>query len=148
MTRYCLKLSLSTNGMFLFARVFVSFSQSNKGILLHPFESRAYPGAFLAKFGNASLIKSDHNLFCSTKLVAWLDILYVLKEMKTRGTLRQVPTRRIRLSFVECAYQDLRDLLHNLRGLQWIRLQKMMAIIEPAISLPDRYILSLSKKLK
>ena len=28
----------------------------------------------------------------------------------TRGTFRQVPTRRIRLSFVECAYLDLRDI--------------------------------------
>ena len=28
----------------------------------------------------------------------------------TRGTFRQVPTRRIRLSFVECAYSDLRDI--------------------------------------
>ena len=27
----------------------------------------------------------------------------------TRGTFREVPTRRIRLSFVECAYSDLRD---------------------------------------
>ena len=35
----------------------------------------------------------------------------------TRGTFRQVPTRRIRLSFVECAYLDLRDFLHNFRGL-------------------------------
>ena len=38
----------------------------------------------------------------------------------TRGTFREVPRRRIRLSFVECAYPDLRDLLHNVRGLQWI----------------------------
>ena len=29
---------------------------------------------------------------------------------RTRGTFRQVPTRRIRLSFVECAYSDLRDI--------------------------------------
>ena len=28
----------------------------------------------------------------------------------TRGTFRQVPKRRIRLSFVECAYSDLRDI--------------------------------------
>ena len=28
----------------------------------------------------------------------------------TRGTFRQVSTRRIRLSFVECAYSDLRDI--------------------------------------
>ena len=26
---------------------------------------------------------------------------------KTRGTFRQVPTRRIRLSFVKCAYSDI-----------------------------------------
>ena len=39
---------------------------------------------------------------------------------KTRGTFWQVPTRRIRLSFVECVYPDLRGLLHNFRGLQWI----------------------------
>ena len=28
----------------------------------------------------------------------------------TRGTFRQVPARRIHLSFVECAYSDLRDI--------------------------------------
>ena len=28
----------------------------------------------------------------------------------TKGTFRQVPTRRIRLSFVEYAYSDLRDI--------------------------------------
>ena len=39
-----------------------------------------------------------------------------------RGTFRQVLTGRIRLSFVVCAYPDLRDLLHNFRGLQWISL--------------------------
>ena len=37
----------------------------------------------------------------------------------TRGTFRQVPTRRIHLSFVECAYSDLRDIFfHNFRGLK------------------------------
>ena len=40
----------------------------------------------------------------------------------TRGTFRQVPTKRIRLSFAECAYSDLRDFLHNFRGLKWIPL--------------------------
>ena len=42
----------------------------------------------------------------------------------TRGAFRQVPTRRIRLSFVECAYLDLRDIyfFHNFRGLKWIPL--------------------------
>ena len=30
--------------------------------------------------------------------------------MLTRGTFHQVQTRRIRLSFVECAYLDLRDI--------------------------------------
>ena len=34
----------------------------------------------------------------------------VLIEFKTRGTFLQVPTRRIRLSFVKCAYSDLRDI--------------------------------------
>ena len=29
---------------------------------------------------------------------------------RIRGTFRQVPTRRIRLSFVKCAYSDLRDI--------------------------------------
>ena len=29
--------------------------------------------------------------------------------IETRGTFRQVPTRRIRLFFVKCAYSDLRD---------------------------------------
>ena len=143
MTRYCLKLSLSTNGMFLLACVFVSFSQSNKEILLYPFESRAYPGVFHAKFGNASLINLTTIHFVRPNW--WLGRTYVLKEIKSRGTFWLVPTSRIYLSFVECVYQDLRDLLHNLRGLQWIRLQKMMALIESAISLPDRYILSLSK---
>ena len=42
--------------------------------------------------------------------------------LTTRGTFRQVPTRRIRLFFVECAYPDLRDLLHSIIGLQWIPL--------------------------
>ena len=46
----------------------------------------------------------------------------------TRGTFRQVPTGRIRLSFVECAYLDLCNLLHNFRCLQWISLQKRMAL--------------------
>ena len=32
----------------------------------------------------------------------------VLIEFKTRGTFLQVPTRRIRLCFVKCAYSDLR----------------------------------------
>ena len=42
---------------------------------------------------------------------------------KTRGTFRQVPTRQIRLSFVKCAYSDLRDIFfHNFRGLKWIPL--------------------------
>ena len=46
----------------------------------------------------------------------------------TRGTFRQVPTRRIRLSFVECAYSDLRDIFfHSFRGLKWIPLWKRMA---------------------
>ena len=40
----------------------------------------------------------------------------------TRGTFRQVPTRRILLAFVECAYLDLRDFLHNFTGLKWIPL--------------------------
>ena len=42
----------------------------------------------------------------------------------TRGTFRQVPARRIRLSFVECAYSDLRNIyfFHNFRGLKWIPL--------------------------
>ena len=39
----------------------------------------------------------------------------------TRGTFRQAPTRRIRLSLVECAYLDLRDIFfHNFRGLKWM----------------------------
>ena len=43
--------------------------------------------------------------------------------MLTRGTFQQVQTRRIRLSFVECAYLDLRDIFfHNFRGLKWILL--------------------------
>ena len=43
---------------------------------------------------------------------------------KLGGTFRQVPTRRIRLSFVECAYSDLRDIFffHNFTGLKWIPL--------------------------
>ena len=42
---------------------------------------------------------------------------------KLRGTFRQVPTRRIRLSFVKCAYSDLREIFfHNFRGLKWIPL--------------------------
>ena len=45
--------------------------------------------------------------------------------LKTRGTFRQVPTRRIRLSFVKCAYSDLRDIFfHNFRGLKWIPLSE------------------------
>ena len=38
---------------------------------------------------------------------------------------RQVPTRRIRLCFVECASSDLRNIyifFHNFRGLKWIAL--------------------------
>ena len=48
----------------------------------------------------------------------------------TRGTFRQVPTRRIPLSFVKCAYSDLRDVFFfhsNFRGLKWIPLWKRMA---------------------
>ena len=44
------------------------------------------------------------------------------------GTFRQVPTRRIRLSFVKCAYSDLRDIFcYNFRGLKWIPREKRMA---------------------
>ena len=36
-----------------------------------------------------------------------------------------MPTRRIRLSFVECAYSDLRDIFfHNFRGLNGFRYRK------------------------
>ena len=42
----------------------------------------------------------------------------------TRGTFRQVPTRRIHVSFVECAYSDL---FHNFRGLKWIPQKKRLA---------------------
>ena len=49
----------------------------------------------------------------------------VLIEFKTRGTFLQVPTRRIRLCFVKCAYSDLRDIFfHNFRGLKWIPLSE------------------------
>ena len=37
------------------------------------------------------------------------------KRSVSGGTFRQVPKRRIRLSFVECAYPDLCHLLHNFR---------------------------------
>ena len=38
---------------------------------------------------------------------------------ETSGTFQQVPTRRIRLSFGECANSDLRDIFfHNFRGLK------------------------------
>ena len=50
-----------------------------------------------------------------------LSILDHNTENKTKGTFRQVPTRQIRLSFVKCAYSDLRDIFfHNFRGLKWI----------------------------
>ena len=43
--------------------------------------------------------------------------------IKLGGTFRQVPTRRIGLSFVECAYSDRRDIFfQNFRGLKWIPL--------------------------
>ena len=43
--------------------------------------------------------------------------------LQTRGTFRQAPTRRIRLSFVDCAYSDLCDIcFHSFRGLKWIPL--------------------------
>ena len=61
------------------------------------------------------------------KFLAPEPLTTALYSVKTRGTFRQVPTRRIRLSFVECAYPDLRDLLH--RGLQWtFPLWKRMAL--------------------
>ena len=49
----------------------------------------------------------------------WLDDCYhfsniagynFLHKPRTRGTFWQVPTRQIRLSFVKCAYSDLRDI--------------------------------------
>ena len=68
----------------------------------------------------------------------WLDDCYhfsniagynFLHKPRTRGTFWQVPTRRIRLSFVKCAYSDLRDIyiyiyffFHNDRDLRWILL--------------------------
>ena len=58
----------------------------------------------------------------------WLQALQSNKAVSkiTRGTFRQVPTRPIRLSFVKCAYSDLRDifLFHNFRGLKWIPLSE------------------------
>ena len=46
-----------------------------------------------------------------------LRILYkmkvYLKSYYTRGTFWLVPTRRIRLSFVKCAYSDLRDIFFS-----------------------------------
>ena len=43
---------------------------------------------------------------------AWLILTVLIPRYKsyTRGTFRQVPTRRISLSFVKCAYLDLRDM--------------------------------------
>ena len=50
----------------------------------------------------------------------------VLIEFKTRGTFLQVPTRRIRLCFVKCAYSDLRDIfkMEVLKFLKWIPLSE------------------------
>ena len=43
----------------------------------------------------------------------------------TRGSFRQVPTRRVRLFFVTCAYSDLRDIFsHNFRGLNGFHYRK------------------------
>ena len=49
--------------------------------------------------------------------------------ISTRGTLRQVPMWWIRLSCVERAYSDLRNVFffHNFRGLKWIPLWKRTA---------------------
>ena len=52
-------------------------------------------------------------------------ITHKFKVYLTRGTFRQVPRTRIRLSFVKCAYSDLRDFFfHNFRGLKWIPLSQ------------------------
>ena len=67
--------------------------------------------------GKVKLSGSEKNNNMTTKSLV---STYDNSTIKTRGTFRQVPRRRIRLSFVECAYPDLRDLLHNFRGLQWI----------------------------
>ena len=58
--------------------------------------------------------------FASVLCYKSVNISSTMLAYKTRGTFWQVPTRRIRLSFVECVYPDLRGLLHNFRGLQWI----------------------------
>ena len=86
--------------------------------------------SFLPNLSNQELTKS----FSSTRIQSILIHAYTRMKLGlklllwTRGTFRQVPTRRIRLCFVECAYLDLRDIFfHNFRGLKWIPLWKRMA---------------------
>ena len=86
--------------------------------------------SFLPNLSNQELTKS----FSSTRIQSILIHAYTRMKLGlklllwTRGTFRQVPTRQIRLSFVECAYLDLRDIFfHNSRGLKWIPLWKRMA---------------------
>ena len=86
--------------------------------------------SFLPNLSNQELTKS----FSSTRIQSILIHAYTRMKLGlklllwTRGTFRQVPTRRIRLSFVECSYSYLRDIFfHNLKGLKWIPLWKRMA---------------------
>ena len=86
--------------------------------------------SFLLNLSDQELTKS----FSSTRIQSILIHAYTRMKLGlklllwTRGTFRQVPTRRIRLSFVERAYLDLRDIFfHNFRGLKWIPLWKRMA---------------------
>ena len=54
------------------------------------------------------------NNLCTTyqEMVYCTDLNLPIR-LKTRGTFGQVPTRRIRLSFVECAYSDLCDIFFS-----------------------------------
>ena len=74
--------------------------------------------AFVAGIGVSSLLGP---LYYTGNYNAVITILFLLHiHLITRGTFRQVPTRRIRLSFVKCADSDLRGFFffHNFRGLK------------------------------
>ena len=94
----------------------VSFSEITFLALTAAYEDVTV-SAFVAGIGVSSLLGP---LYYTGNYNAVITILFLLHiHLITRGTFRQVPTRRIRLSFVKCADSDLRDIFfHHFRGLK------------------------------
>ena len=63
-----------------------------------------------------------YHLYIIIIIIIIIIMIIIIIITTTRGSFQQVPTRRIRLSFVERAYWDVCDFFHNFRGLKWIPL--------------------------